>query len=837
MGPEVEADEPAGEPDVEAPADAGAPTVGSDRAPLVVVTSEVDGVEIAEPQRPTYVRAAGDSLRVGLAAAVFLLALLVAAVFRSVVSGAEDDVYRLTGLVPETLAKFLVAMGAYMGVLAPIALLGLLIYLRRLRLALMVLLAGVAAKVAMDLISRLLAVNVALPADLGQVRFISYPGPGFLAAGAAIVTVIDPWIPRVLRRVAIGTVVLVAFTRIVSGANVPYDVVMASVLGWLVGAIVVALLGSPNRTPLGRDVVAALTKAGIPLRRLEVMGRGLRGATIYRGTGVDGVDRFVKVFSGDQRDADTLVQLYRWIRLREASDERTFSTLRRSVEHEALLALKAVDDGIPTARMQAVSEVAPDGMQLTFDWLPGDALEGRGERITTEQLHDLWRVAGRLQAAGIAHRDLNLAHFIVDGDEHPRVVDFSFGELAANDALLRTDVAELLCSTAVEVGAERAVAAAVDILGQEAVADAVGRLQPLALTVHTRRAVGAVEGLLDEVRDEVQGATGLDDVHYEELARIRPRTVVTVVVFAIALYALLPQLADLGQVQEQITNINAWWVLPIVLFQMTTYVGAGTGMLGSVPDRVAFIPTMRAQVAAAFVDVLAPASIGGMALNTRFLQKRGVDPGVAVAGVGVNAIGGLVGHVLLLGAFLLWAGSSTLDSATGASSSSSATSTFPTGTVLIVVGIVLTLTIGFFLLPPGRRLFNKRIRPLVKDAVVGLGQLARRPRKLVAVVGGSIIVTLGFTFAFICTVEAFGGGPSVAQLGVAYLAAWAVAVFAPTPGGLGALELVLVAALGRLGMASEAAVSSVLVFRTFTFWLPVLPGWVTFTWMQRRGEI
>lgn len=838
MGPEVEADEPAGDAVVATPPGAEASTVGSDRAPMAVVTSEVDGVEIVEPERPTYVRAAGDSLRVALAGAVFLLALLVAAVFRSVVSGAEDDVYRLTGLVPETLAKFLVAMGAYMGVLAPIALLGLLIYLRRLRLALMVLLAGVAAKVAMDLISRLLAVNVALPADLGQVRFISYPGPGFLAAGAAIVTVIDPWIPRVLRRVAIGTVILVAFTRIVSGANVPYDVVMASVLGWLVGAIVVALLGSPNRAPLGRDVVAALTKAGIPLRRLEVMGRGLRGATIYKGTGVDGVDRFVKVFSGDQRDADTLVQLYRWIRLREASDERTFSTLRRSVEHEALLALKAVDDGIPTARMQAVSEVAPDGMQLAFDWLPGDALEGRGDAITTEQLHDLWRVAGRLQAAGIAHRDLNLAHFIVDGDEHPRVVDFSFGELAANEALLRTDVAELLCSTAVEVGAERAVAAAVDILGQEPVADAVGRLQPLALTVHTRRAVGAVEGLLDEVRDEVQRATGLDDVHYEELARIRPRTVVTVVVFAIALYALLPQLADLGQVQEQITNINAWWVLPIILFQLTTYVGAGMGMLGSVPDRVAFIPTMRAQVAAAFVDVLAPASIGGMALNTRFLQKRGVDPGVAVAGVGVNAIGGLLGHVLLLGAFLLWAGSSTLDSATGAtSSSSSATSTFPTGTVLIVVGVVLALTVGFFVLPPGRRLFNKRIRPLVKDAIVGLGQLARRPRKLLAVVGGSIIVTLGFTMAFICTVEAFGGGPSVAQLGVAYLAAWAVAVFAPTPGGLGALELVLVAALGRLGMPSEAAVSSVLVFRTFTFWLPVLPGWVTFTWMQRRGEI
>ncbi len=824
MGPEVEAAQlPVDEPGERASAAAA------------VAPFELDDVEVVEPPRPTYVRLAGDSLRVALAAAVFVVALLVAAVFRSVVSGAENDVYRLTGLVPEPLARFLVSVGAYMGVLAPIMVGGVLIYLRRLRLAVMVVLAGLAALLAMDGISRLLELNVALPADLGQIRFISYPGPGFLAAGAAIVTVIDPWIARSLRRIAIGTVVLVAFTRIVSGANVPYDVVMASVLGWLVGSIVVLALGSPNQAPRGADVVASLHRAGVRTRRLEWIGRGLRGATIYRSDGVDGRRRFIKVFSRDQRDADTLVQLYRWIRLREASDERPFVTLRRSVEHEALLALKASDDGIPTARLHVVAEVEPDGMQLVFDWLDGHTLEGAGEAITTEVLHDLWRVAGRLQTAGIAHRDLNLAHFIIDGDRHPRVVDFSFAELAANEALLRTDIAELLCSTAVEVGAERAVAAAVDVLGRASVAAAVGRLQPLALTVHTRKAVGAADGLLDRVRDEVQHATGLEEVRYEELARIRPRTVVSVVVFAVALYALLPQLADLGQVQAQLTNADWVWILPIVAGQLLTYVGAAIAMVGSVPDRVSFVPMMRAQVAAAFVDVLAPASIGGMALNTRFLQKRGVDPGVAVAGVGVNAVGGLIGHVLLLAAFVLWAGSTTLDSATGAGGSGSS---FPTVTVVAVIGIVLAGAIGFFsLIPAGRRLLENRIRPMVRDGLHGLRQLARRPRKLVAVVGGSVVVTLGFTVAFVCTVEAFGGGPSVAQLGVAYLVAWAVAVFAPTPGGLGALELVLIAALGRLGMPSETAVSSVLVFRAFTFWFPVVPGWVTFTWMQRSGEI
>jgi undecaprenyl-diphosphatase len=811
---------------------------GSPSADLAAAAGTAVDVEIIEPPRPTYVRAPGDKVRVALAAAVFLVALLGAAVFRSVISGAEDDVYRLTGLVPESLARFLVTVGAYMGVLAPLALAGALIFLRRLRVAGMVVLAGVAAKLAMDGISQLLAVNVALPADLGQVRFISYPGPGFLAAGAAIVTVIDPWIPRIMRRIAIATVILVAFTRIVSGANVPFDVVMASVLGWLVGAVVVAAFGSPNRSPAGSDVVVALRKVGLVIRRLELIGRGLRGSVVYRAADTDGTDHFLKVFTADQRDADFIVQLYRWIRLREASDERPFSTLRRSVEHEALVALKAADDGIPTAALDSIVEVDPEGMLLAFEWVDGETLEGLGpDGISDEMLTSLWRMAARLRTAGIAHRDLNLAHCIVNGDGHPRVVDFSFGEVAASDALLRTDVAELLCSTSTEVGARRAVAVAVEVMGRDVVADAVGRMQPLALSVHTRKALAARDGLLDEVRDEAQHATGLEEVELEELARIRPRTVVTVVVFAVALYALLPQLADIGQVGEQLKTAEWAWLLPVIAFQCLTYLGAGLSMVGSVPDRIALVPTIRAQVAAAFVDILAPASLGGMALNTRFFQKRGVDAGVAVAGVGVNAVGGLVGHVLLLGAAVLWAGSNTLDSATTSTGSTSSDSSFPTGTVLIVAGVVLALTVAFFVSPPGRKLFRTRLRPMLSDAVSGIGQLARRPRKLLELIGGSLVITLGFTGAFVCTVEAFGGGPSVAAMSVAYLAATAFAVIAPTPGGLGAVEVLLIAALGRLGMSSEAAVSSVLVFRTFTFWLPVIPGWLTFTWMQRHKEI
>jgi uncharacterized protein (TIRG00374 family) len=86
-------------------------------------------------------------------------------------------------------------------------------------------------------------------------------------------------------------------------------------------------------------------------------------------------------------------------------------------------------------------------------------------------------------------------------------------------------------------------------------------------------------------------------------------------------------------------------------------------------------------------------------------------------------------------------------------------------------------------------------------------------------------------------VETFGGGLTFPQIGAAYFGAMTIATFAPTPGGLGAVESAMIAALTGFGLNGGVAVSAVLAYRLATFWLPIPPGWVLFTWMQRRGEL
>ena len=81
---------------------------------------------------------------------------------------------------------------------------------------------------------------------------------------------------------------------------------------------------------------------------------------------------------------------------------------------------------------------------------------GRGP-LTDEVLHGLWEQVALLRRYRIAHRNLRLANVFLSDTDEPWLMDFGFSEVAASEALLDADVAQLVASLAIAVGAERAV--------------------------------------------------------------------------------------------------------------------------------------------------------------------------------------------------------------------------------------------------------------------------------------------------------------------------------------------------------------------------------------------
>jgi len=104
----------------------------------------------------------------------------------------------------------------------------------------------------------------------------------------------------------------------------------------------------------------------------------------------------------------------------------------------------------------------------------------------------------------------------------PRIVDFSFSELAATQRQQDLDVAELLTSLAILAGEDRAAATAVAGLGGHEVARSLPLLQPLALSGATRHAVAGQNGLLTRTRAAAAAASGQEAPELVRVQRVRP---------------------------------------------------------------------------------------------------------------------------------------------------------------------------------------------------------------------------------------------------------------------------------------------------------------------------
>jgi len=81
---------------------------------------------------------------------------------------------------------------------------------------------------------------------------------------------------------------------------------------------------------------------------------------------------------------------------------------------------------------------------------------------------------------------------------------------------------------------------------------------------------------------------------------------------------------------------------------------------------------------------------------------------------------------------------------------------------------------------------------------------------------------------------AFRYQPGYGPLAVAYAAANIASVIPVTPGGLGVIEVTLVALTVGFGAPRATAVLAVLGYRLVNYWLPLLPGAVAYLRLRLR---
>ncbi|MFE9704316.1 YbhN family protein [Streptomyces sp. NPDC005930] len=876
--------------------------------------AHIDEVEGDEPLLPARVHRPSDLVRLLVGVLAVALLLAVAAFAHGTTSGLEQDINKGTGQAPDLLIKIAGLASSIAILLVPVA------------FAIERLIKRDGLRIADGVLAAVLAHGVTLATDLwvakaapgsiqealtqpspGDIHALTDPVHGYLAPVIAYMTAVGMSRRPRWRAVLWIVLLLDAFSMLVTGYTTPFSIILTVLIGWTVAYGTLYAVGSPNVRPTGRTLMAGLRHVGfrpvtaarqeVPSDSVETGDRGRR----YFVTLEDGRPLDVTVVDREQQAQGFFYRAWRNLTLRGFATRSSLPSLRQALEQEALLAYAAIAAGANAPKLIATSELGPDAVMLVYEHTGGRSLDSLAdEEITDDLLRDTWEQVRALQSRRIAHRRLVGDAILVDRSGTVILTDLRIGEIAAGDLLLRMDVSQLLVTLGLRVGAERAVASAVGVLGPDTVADCLPMLQPIALSRSTRatlrrlareraqrerdavlessrqaklaraEAAGhgatshasertdetpqsdkpdkkavraeqraekrAVEEAIEEAREEdlltqirhaVLRIRPQAPVEPARLERVRPRTLISFIAGAIGAYFLLTQLTHI-EFGPLISNAQWGWVAAAVLFSAASYVAAAMSLLGFVPEKVPFLRTVAAQVAGSFVKIVAPAAVGGVALNTRFLQRAGVRPGLAVASVGASQLFGLGCHILMLLSFGYLTG-------TEKTPSLSPSRTVIAGLLTVAVLVLVVTSVPFL-----RKFVVTRVRSLFAGVVPRMLDVLQRPQKLITGIGGMLLLTACFVMCLDASIRAFGDDSSsisLASVAVVFLAGNALGSAAPTPGGVGAVEATLTVGLIAVGLPKEVAAPAVLLYRLLTLWLPVLPGWLVFNHLTRKEAL
>ena len=129
----------------------------------------------------------------------------------------------------------------------------------------------------------------------------------------------------------------------------------------------------------------------------------------------------------------------------------------------------------------------------------------------------LWAGVHDLHAAGISHGNLDAHRGVVDSNGTIAFDDFSARPPSPSDRYwLDRDNAAVLVETALTVGNDRAVAAALAALGKDRLAELIPLVQPAALPKGVGQGVKHLGKTLKALRTDLATAAGVDDVQTTE---------------------------------------------------------------------------------------------------------------------------------------------------------------------------------------------------------------------------------------------------------------------------------------------------------------------------------
>ena len=221
-------------------------------------------------------------------------------------------------------------------------------------------------------------------------------------------------------------------------------------------------------------------------------------------------------------------------------------TTWQQAQTEAFVSLFAERGGVAVVPLVAAG-TAVDGDALLVFNADGRPLASMAvDEIDDRSIEELWRAFDRLGKLEVAMGRVDGYGLFVRRDGSAAVGEFGDASVAADRAEILADKAQLLVSTALAVGQERAVSIAARTIGSAALEDALPYLQHAALDPAVWRAVRSSDWDLEDLRVRAEQRAGSAPKELEQLRRVTWGSILKLLVIGAVVYALFSAVADLG---------------------------------------------------------------------------------------------------------------------------------------------------------------------------------------------------------------------------------------------------------------------------------------------------
>jgi uncharacterized membrane protein YbhN (UPF0104 family) len=632
-----------------------------------------------------------------------------------------------------------------------------------------------------------------------------------LAASAAAISVANPYLVSPLRKWGRWLTGFAWLSALVLGVADPGAALCAVAIGWAAGALVHLGFGSPDGTPSLHDLGESLRSIGVDAVPTSV--EVSRGVVLARAATPDDRQLDVQVHGRDSWDSQFFVKMWRLVFYRSGGRNVTVNR-RHQIEHQAYLTLFAERAGVSVTPFVAAA-MDSRGDALFVSERVGERL-GQGDEVSDEFLADAWRSLERLHAVGIRHGAITPDDLQVSAGR-AYLGAFDRAAIAWDETSRRLDEAQLLTSTAVAFGVDRAVVAATAALGVERLTEASTFVQPAAMMPSLRKQAAAADLDIDDLRKVVIAHVGAEEQELQTLRRISVGNVVMIALLVIVAYSIVGAIQSVGlsSIVDAITAASLAGLLVAFVLGQVPRVASAFAVSRAAPLPIPLARLTLLEFAITFVNLAVPSTAARVAVNIRFFQRNGLDRTTAIGVAGLDSVAGFVAQITLM-VVIVGFGLGSLNM------NISADAPDLNGQLVLLVIAAIAVGVAVVAFVPK---FRDPVVTLLETTWAKIGPLLSSPRRLISVILANLLVQLLFSLAMYAVLRAFGQDVGFADVVLVNVAVALFAGLMPVPGGVGVTEAALTAGFTAIGVDSATAMAAAITYRIITFYAPPCLGY------------